>query len=219
MEYFTLANDLEEAKSLTTKKKIWILSMGLLTAFLLLRGFGAITIEFYKGCFRENHEIKKDITEYFDGGTRVSENTKHSEIKNETKESYRNFGFSLGFPRFDSLPENSTYQVKETSYLEKLIRKEIAKNKTLGNNFESAAISLKKFEMSGLYWFPLVKAGESSYQILIENSYYQDTYFADFSGSIDFEVYGFCTRDVLEQTISEKIAKTVVKSIEDDYKK
>ena len=183
-----------------------------------MRGFGMITIEYNKGYFKGNHEVKKDIFELRDGGKKFNKETKNNKINTKDEDFYWNLGFSLKFSSLIPQSKNKDKVENENSYLEKLIKEKIAKETILSKNFESASVSVKELNMSGLYWFPLIKNGKSSYRIIVENRYYQNTYSAQFSGETYLEVYGFCSNDELKKIIAEKIAKIVVESIKDDYK-
>jgi hypothetical protein len=219
MEYFTLAEDLEEIKSAKSKTRNRILiTLSILIMFFLLRGIGGITIEYNKGYFVGKHEVKKEIYELYDGGRNANQEIKNNKINTKDNDFHRDLGFSFRLFPSDSQKNDDNLKT-EKNYLERLIKEKISKERIISRNLEYAAVSVKKLEMSGLYWFPLIKKGKGSYQIIVENRHYKNTYSATFSGEIDLEVYGICSSDKLEKIIAEKIAKIVVESIEDDYKK
>ena len=220
MEYSTLAEDSERVQISKTKIRNRILiSLIILIIFVLMRGFGMIAIEYNKGYFKGNHEVKKQIYELSNSGNTASQETKNNKITTDDKDSYWNLGFNFKFLSLSSPNGTKDYLENEKNYLERLIKEKISKEQILNENFESALVSVKELNVFGLYWFPLIKNGKSSYQIIFQNSYYQNTYSAEFSGETDFEIYGFCSNDKLEKIIAEKIAKIVVESIKDDYKK
>ena len=220
MEYFTLAEELEEVKRTKIRfTKRFLLFPLILLLFLLLRGMGFITIEYNKVFLNGNHQIHKNIYEENLKQNRANQETKNSNIETTDKDSYWEWAFKLRGNFINSQDEISNYPSDENEYLEELIKQKISKENSLSKQFEFTEISVKKFEMSGFYWFPIIKSGKSSYVINIQNNFNQNTYSADFSGEINLEVYGLCTIDKLEKIVSEKIAKIVVESIENDYKK
>lgn len=219
MEHFTLAKDLKEIRSAKSKTRNRILiALSILITLFLLRGIGAITIEHNKSYFTGRHEVEKEIYKLYDSGSKANRETEHNIINANDTDFHRDWGVSFRFVSSNSQKEND-YLISEKSNLEMLIKEKISENKILSGNFEYASVSVRELEMSGLYWVPLIKNGKSSYRIIVENRYYQNSYSAAFSGELDLEVHGICSNDKLKEIIAEKIAKTVVKSIEDDYKK
>lgn len=211
MEYFTLADDLEEIRSSKAKriKRIPIVT-AIIILFVSMRGLGLITIEYNKKYFHENHIIQKEILGSY--GERFNEDDKHDDFEIDATDFNKHFGFQFGF--FSAAGETDGKK-----YLEKLIKDNISKEKSIDKRFEFATVTVKKFEMSGPYWLPLIKNGKSLYRVFVDNKISDDTYSANFSGKIDFEVHGICTVDSLEKNIAGKIAKIVVDSIKNDYKK
>jgi hypothetical protein len=213
MEYFTLENDLKEiqASKAKTRKRIFA-SLTVIVLLVLMRTSGVLTLEYYKAYFQGKHDFRKTILETEEEGTRLE--SKWSSIKTDNKDFYWNLGLDFKF-RSGSLPDKTSEYLPDKEYLAELIEKRLAGERNLDNNFE---VSVKKLEMTGLYWFPLVKKGASAYQISVGKGF-SDAYSANYSGEIDLEVHGFCTIDRLKKNIAENIAKTVVDSIKDDYKK
>jgi len=210
MKYFTLSEDLEEIQSSKLKLRNRIIGgLGLLILFFVLRSLGLLSIEYNKVYLHGEHQNRKEISEYYNNGT-GSKNTNNATLKTNDDDFYRQFGFSSKFRDF-SPPENES--------LEKLIKEKISKERVLSRQFDFSAVSVKNLEMSGAYWLPLIKKGTNSYRIFVENRYFQDTYSADFTGDIAFEVHGICTVENLNRIMADKIAKIVVDSIKNDYKK
>lgn len=213
MEYFTLENDLKEiqAAKAKTRKRIFI-SLSIIVLLVLMRTAGVITLEYYKAYFQANHASQKTILEV--SGEDARQESKRSSIKTDNKDFKWNLGFNFRFWSGNSSDKTGEYS-EDKEYLAELIKKKLAGEGNLNNRFE---VSVEKLEMSGLYWFPLVKKGKSSYGVSFGKGF-PETYSANFSGEIDLEVYGFCTIDRLKKDVAEKIAKTVVDSTKDDYKK
>ncbi len=213
MEYFTLSEDLEEIHSSKAKLRNRIfVGLVIVILFFLLRNLGFITIEWSKSYFNGKHKNRKEIHEIYNNGKTgtINNNTKTGNLSTDDKDFYWSFGIDF---------KGGDFSQNEKEYLEKLIREKLSKEKFLSSHFEFSVISIQKLEMSGGYWLPLIKNGKSSYRISVENTVFENTYSADFSGEIDLEVYGFCTTAELKKNIAEKIAKIVVDSIKEDYKK
>lgn len=207
MEYFTLSEDLEKnrASKIKSRNRI-IIGLSVIILFFSLRGFGIISIQYNKSYLVGNHQIDKKMSEEYDGTGTV--NSKNAQLKTNDEDSYRELGvrFKVG-------------DGTQTEYLEKLIKEKISEEKVLNRQFEFAVVFVEKLETSGFYWLPLAKSGRNNYRISVKNRFFKDDYVAVFTGETDFEVYGLCTIDKLDKIIAEKIAKIVVKSIKEDYKK
>ena len=220
MEYFTLADDLEEINSIRAKKlKKWALLLIVVPLFFLLRSVGIVTIEYSKGYFVEKHNVNKEAEKFYAEGTKVIDSTTNSVITQDDTTLYRELGFGFRMPFSDSKIKVDNYFEDEKTYLEKIITEKFSKDEVLKENFSSATAAVQKLDINGLYWFPLIKNGKISYQAVVRNKYSQNTYSAKFSGEIELAVYGFCTTDRLKKEIAEKIGKVIVKSVKDDYKK
>jgi len=219
MEYFTLADDLEEIQSskMKLRNSIFVIA-GLVILFLLFRGLGFITIEYNKVYLQGNHVAQKEILEVYNEGKTGKQSKNRSKLDSKDEISNSEWGFQIGFSSPSKNKTDNDFQNKE-KYLERLIKDKISQEKSLSSKFEFAFVSVEKFEITGAYWLPLIKSGKIAYRISVENKYYEDTYSANFSGDFELEVYGICTVDKLEKIIIEKIANIAVDSIKDDYKK
>ncbi|HQU82212.1 MAG TPA: hypothetical protein PKY59_03755 [Pyrinomonadaceae bacterium] len=213
MEYFTLAEDLEEIRASKLKlRMVTFVSLGVILIFFLLRGLGIVTVEYNKVFLNSHHQINKLFTEYYSENSQEmgKVNNTSDNLKNEDRDFYWNVGFNT---------KNADYIQNEKSFLENLIREKFSKEKVLNDRFTNSSIFIEKIEVSGNYWLPIIKNGKSIYKLSIENKFYDDTYSAQFSGEFDFEVYGICSINKLQKVTAEKIADIVVKSIKKDYKK
>jgi hypothetical protein len=210
MEYFTLSEDLEGIQSSKLKLRNHLIAvLGLIVLFFTIRGFGLLTIEYNRVYLQGKHENRKEIQESYNDGTgRV--NTNDGSLKTNDDRTNWNLGFNF---------KASEFLTDEKVYLEKLVKQRISNDKSLSRQFEFSVIAVEKLETSGAYWLPLIKKGTSSYRVSVENRFFSDTYSADFTGDIDFEIYGLCTVKKLNGIIADKIAKIVVDSIKEDYKK
>jgi len=213
MEYFTLANDLEEIQSSKLKSKIAVfISLIVILFFFLIRSFGIITVEYNKVFFNSRHQINKSFTEYYSENNqemgKVSNTS--SSLKNEDEDFYQDLGFNTN---------NTEYIQNEKSFLEELIKEKLSNEKVLNDRFTNSKIYIEEMELTGNYWLPIIKHGKSTYKLSIENKFYDDIYSAQFSGEFDFEVYGICSINKLQKVTAKKIADIVVKSIKKDYKK
>jgi hypothetical protein len=213
MEYFTLENDLKEIQvtKARTRKRVFI-SLIIIVLLVLMRTTGVITLEYYKAYFQGNHAVQYTILEV--GGEEARQESKRSSIKSDNEDFKWNLGFNFKFWS-KSLSDKTGEYLTDKEYVAELIKKKLAAERNLNNRHE---VLVEQLEMSGLYWFPLVKKGTGSYRISVGRGF-PESYSANFSGEIDLEVHGFCTIDRLKKNIAEKIAKTVVDSIKDDYKK
>lgn len=220
MKYFTLAEDFEELQKSTSKQKRRIfIFLVVLIIIPLMRGFGIITFEYYKANFHGNHTAVKESLVFNDNYSSFVNNKKNSTLETADEISHWNLGFSFKLSNSFSGDKKKQVTENEKDYLENLIKEKIAGESLLSEQFKSVAVSVKKFDMSGLYWLPLIKNGNTSYRITIKNEFLKDNYSVDFSGEFDLEVYGFCSVSNLKKTVAEKISNVVVKSVKEDYKK
>jgi hypothetical protein len=213
MEFFTLSEDLDEirhAKSILRNRIIGILVV--VAAFLSLRGFDSITIEYNKAYFKGSHQISKDFTETFYVGdnARGNINSTSAKLTTDDKDFYSKWGFRRKSD--DSMPDDRTLLVRT-------IKEKLVKEASLEKRFEFSAVRVDKINMSGGYWFPLIKNGKFFYRVSLDNRFYKDTYSATFTGEIDLGICGVCSLGELKRIIADKIADVVVKAIKEDYKK
>jgi hypothetical protein len=217
MEYFTLENDLKEIQASKAKsRKLIFISLTIIAALALMRAFGVITLEYHKAYFQGNHQAQKEILKL--DGEDAWQDAKWNSIKSNDEDFKWELGFDFKFLSRSPADKKDEYS-GDKKYLEELIKEKLAGERNLNGRFEVCSVLVGRLEMTGLYWFPLVKNAKSSYRVSVENRVFQDIYSANFSGEINSEVYGFCTIDRLKKNIAEKIAKTIVDSIKDDYKK
>ncbi len=211
MEYFTLSEEIEKNRGLKsyTSNRIFI-CLAILFLLFLTRSFGFVNVEFNKVYLVGNQTSQRQTYKLYNNGKNFEEGEFNSTLKIDTEQTHRYLFLRFGVPSLLSSDRND---------LKDSIRNKIAGESILKKRFDSSTITVKKIETSGLYWLPLIKHGTSSYQVSIENNLPEDYYAADFSGEIDFGVYGVCTTGKLKSIIAERIGSAVVDSIKKDYQK
>jgi hypothetical protein len=221
MEYFAYEADgidYQRFKIIySPKRAILFVAIFVIGLFLFLRSFGFIAFEYNWLSTQGNHQSKSWIEKkrYNEAMTfgKITSNT--NDRTSDTKDKDEFWSASI-----NSSPKEDWFSrcVTDSDCLKRAIENELAKNSGNSDFSGLESVEVQSAEMSGGYWIPFFKDGNLSYEVSLNIDSELDKYQGNFSGKIDFIVYGPCSGVHLKKALYEKVAKAVSASIIKDLK-
>ena len=221
MEYFAYEADGIDYRRFriiySPKRAMLFAAIFVVGLFLFLRSFEFIVFEYNWLSARGNHQSKSSLEKTRFNETRtfgkITSNT--SNRTNETKDKDEFSAVSL-----NSTPKKDWFSrcTTDSNCLKRAIENELAKNSGSSDFSVLGLVEVPSAEMSGGYWIPFFKDGNLSYEVSLNVDSELNKYQGNFSGKIDFIVYGPCSGVHLKKALYEKVAKAVSASIIEDLK-
>lgn len=186
---------------MTNRKKIWLVILAL-AILSVLRESGCVNLHYSNSKFKDQMQtnLYSKFYEYKGEKQQLTTERKTSNYETNLTDNSWNLGF------------HTTSQTNIFTDFEEQLKKNFEHN-------ERFNVEIQEVELSGLYWFPLYKAGSCKYQFYVESVggkliIYRGTA----QGKIDFSVAGISSASEVKEKLSKQIAKIVIENVEKEIK-